>query len=186
MSVGMPEGSENESGPNANDGNESGPNAGPGASNTDRSKDDEIAHLRDELRKFRRQEGKYKDSIDKAVKFDELQREKMTDAERSASELKAASDRAAALEARASAAESELERFMVAAEHGITAGDMKFLKGLSGDELKETAKELAERLKAAEVPNFDLGARSSSLPTNADMGDFLRNEINRARGRGRR
>lgn len=142
----------------------------------------EAERLREELKKFRRMEEKFKAALPKAQKFDELQQAALTAEERAQLAVQNATTERDTERQRADKAERELAKYRAATKHGIKEEDLTFLEGIGIDDLDKAAERLAKRLKNADIPNFDGGPRTDP-PATSDMGDFLRQQIDRARGR---
>jgi hypothetical protein len=142
----------------------------------------ETERLREELKKFRRMEDQLKAMRPKAQKFDEMQQAALTAEERAQLAVQTAAVERDAEKNRAASAERELAKYKAAAKHGIKEEDMTFLEGIGIDDLDKAAEKLAKRLKMTDIPNFDGGPRTDP-PATSDMGDFLRQQIDRARGR---
>lgn len=145
-------------------------------------KDAEIERLRGEIRKFRKIEDEVKALRPKAKKFEDLQQAAMSAEERLQAQLDEASASRATAEKEAGDKARELAAYQSAVKYGISQEDMVFLEGVPADDLDKAAQKLAKRLGRADIPDFNGGPRTPA-PATDSMGDFLRQQIDRARGR---
>lgn len=105
----------------------------------------------------------------KAEKFDQLEAENQTEAQRLQAEREAAIQKAAEFEARAAAAEQAALRQRVAIEEGLPPKFASRLTGETEDELRADAKETFGEFIT--TPSFDHGPRRQSAPQS--MNDLI-------------
>jgi hypothetical protein len=188
MSEGLPEGQAGEGQQNPlgtpPSGNE-GAGTGTGAQTGETDWKAEADRLRSELQKARKFEDQVKALRPKAQKFDELQQATMSAEERAQAAVEQATTRVTEAETKTERVERELAVFRAGVKHKLDEGDLIFLKGVPIDEIEESAKQLAKRLGNADTPDFDRGVRTSP-PASDNMTDFIRDQIARQTGRGRR
>jgi hypothetical protein len=184
MSEGMPEGTpvQGNEGQQSEGQPQSGQQGQTGQPNAGTDNNAEIERLRGELRKFRRMEDQLKAMKPKAEKFDELQQSVMTAEERADAAVRAANERITSAESRATTAERELAAYRAGVKYKLEEDDLVFIKNLPAEEIEKAAQQLAKRLGKVDTPNFDGGPRTNP-PATDDIGEFLRNQIDRARGR---
>lgn len=145
----------------------------------------EADRLRSELQKARKFEDQVKALRPKAQKFDELQQATMSAEERAQAAVEQATARVTEAETKAQKAERELAVLRAGVEHKLDKEDLIFLNGVPIEEIEDAAKRLAKRLGKADTPDFDRGARTPP-PASDNMTDFIRDQIARQTGRGRR
>lgn len=118
--------------------------------------------------KAREQETRAKANADKAKKFDDLEAERKTEAEK-------LTDRATEAERNAAAAELRATRFEVAAEKGLPIELAPRLQGSTKDELLADADVLLTQVGPGKpkAPSLDGGARKTASGK-SDMNDIIR------------
>lgn len=138
--------------------------------------------LREELKRLRKFEDQVKALRPKAQKFDELQQAAMSAEERAQLSVETAQREREEAVAIANETKRELAVLRAGVKHGFSEEDLLLLEGVSTDKIETVAASLAKRLGKADTPNFDGGPRTPP-PQSQDMGTFLSQQIDRARGR---
>lgn len=121
----------------------------------------------------RKWESRSKENYEKAQKYDEAERARMSAEERLNADLEEASTRAAEAEERAQTAEAELARYKVAVEFSLSDEDATALEGITDEkQLRALAERLSER-STGPRPHRSQGRRHGSASGPASTGDLF-------------
>jgi hypothetical protein len=94
-----------------------------------------------------------------AKKLADIERQGMTDVERLKSELAQRDGETGTMKSQVESLSTENARLKAGLEAGLSLADMAFIPSGTPEEMTKAAKTLAERLGAAQTPNFDGGGR---------------------------
>lgn len=141
----------------------------------------EAERLREELKKFRKMEDQLKALRPKAQKFDEMQQAALSAEERAQLAVETSQRERDEAREEANATKRELAILRAGVKYKFEEDDLLFFEDIPAEKIEEAAKRLAKRLGRADTPNFDGGPRTPP-PKDQDMGTFLSQQIDRARG----